>query len=217
MSLLLMRFSAKTVLVSGIAILLPIVAPLLQSAPKVVETAPAPLSPIRPDFPKTLEQEGAEGRVKVQFIVRPDGSLDKILVIDSTHDAFSQAAIEALKAVEWKPGTRNGVPISCRIILPVDFRFQNGNEKVDTIPEPIEPIRPKYPSKLRRAAIEGTVILRFLITNKGSVRDIQVVRSDYDQLIKPAIKAIEKTKWRPARLDGRPIQHYLEKSIQFNL
>ncbi|MBH27596.1 MAG: hypothetical protein CL786_06220 [Chloroflexi bacterium] len=64
--------------------------------------------------------------------------------------------------------------------------------------EPIAPIKlvPVYPRKAQKNGIEGCVILEFIVTERGEVKDPVVVRSQPNGIFeKSAIKAIKKAKY----------------------
>lgn len=76
-------------------------------------------------YPSMPRQEGIQGVVYVQFVVRKDGTVDKdnIEVLRSVHPHLDAEAIRAVKSMpEWKPGTQGGRPVAVYYKLP--FRFK---------------------------------------------------------------------------------------------
>jgi periplasmic protein TonB len=70
-----------------------------------------------------------------------------------------------------------------------------------------------YPKKARKAEIQGTVFVQFVIERDGSMSNIKVVRGvDPETLDKEAIRVISKLKpWKPAMQNGKTVR------VQYNL
>lgn len=90
-------------------------------------------------------------------------------------------------------------------------------EKADQPPKPIKLEPPRYPADLRRAGLIGEVKLRFIITTEGKVTDPFVVESNNPAFERPAIDALLKWKFEPARKGGRPVNTRIQQVIHFNL
>jgi TonB family protein len=82
--------------------------------------------------------------------------------------------------------------------------------------ELIEQTKPVYPALARTARVEGTVDLEGTITEEGKVKDLHVV-SGHPMLIDAAIKAVEKWRYRPAKLNGRLISCMVNIKVRFRL
>ena len=72
---------------------------------------------------------------------------------------------------------------------------------------PIVKVAPVYPRRAQQRGIEGYVLLEFLVTTSGAVRDPVVVESNppgiFDQA---AIRAALKFKYRPKVANGEPME-----------
>ncbi|MCS4102364.1 energy transducer TonB [Salinibacter ruber] len=75
-------------------------------------------------YPKFAKKAGIEGRVIVEFSVDDKGNVQRPMVTRGVHRQLNEAAIEAVKKQEFKPGTQQGEPVRMRISLPVLFRLQ---------------------------------------------------------------------------------------------
>ena len=80
----------------------------------------------------------------------------------------------------------------------------------------IKRVNPKYPSKARADRIQGTVILRAVISKDGDVADLSVVSGD-PLLVKTATKAVKQWKYRPYLLAGKPVAVNTEIIVNFTL
>lgn len=61
----------------------------------------------------------------------------------------------------------------------------------------------------------GTVVLQVMISPYGDIEDIKVVK-DIKSLTPEAVKCVKKWKFRPARLDGKPVRSTIIVAFTFN-
>jgi periplasmic protein TonB len=73
-----------------------------------------------------------------------------------------------------------------------------------TPPTPISNPQPAYPADAKAAGIEGTVVVKYVVTETGAVTNIQVVRGP-PELHAAVIAAMRSWRFRPATLDGQPV------------
>lgn len=87
-----------------------------------------------------------------------------------------------------------------------------------TAPVPVYRPQPPYPKSLRRAQVEGVVVLRAIIDAKGRVTEIEVLRGLHPKLDASAVKTVSGWKFEPARLteSGRPVAVPYTVSIVFS-
>jgi protein TonB len=62
-----------------------------------------------------------EGEVKLEAVIRGDGTVGDIRVVQGLRLGCTEAAIEALKRWRFRPGERNGVSVDVYFMLTVDF------------------------------------------------------------------------------------------------
>lgn len=74
-------------------------------------------------YPKQAREQGIEGELKLEFTVRPDGSVRNVEVVDSLHPLCDSAAVEGVRSVKFVPAKHNGKRIPIRMKLPVRFRI----------------------------------------------------------------------------------------------
>lgn len=77
----------------------------------------------------------------------------------------------------------------------------------------------KYPAKAREDGISGRVTVRFVVTDKGTVRQVKVMRGVEDSLDKEAVRVISSSsgKWYPGVKDGKRVNTRLLIPVVFNL
>jgi len=85
-------------------------------------------------------------------------------------------------------------------------------------PELVMLVPPVYPKDAEKKGIEGTVDLRILVTEKGTVDEVEITRSSgYPAMDEAAVRAAKRTRFRPAIKDGRRVAMWINYPIQFAL
>lgn len=75
-------------------------------------------------YPEQAKKEGIEGTVVVLATVNRDGPPDYTHVISSVDPSLDEAAVEAVKATNFKAARRNGIIQRGDITIPIRFRLQ---------------------------------------------------------------------------------------------
>ena len=76
-------------------------------------------------YPPAASEEGAQGRVVVEFVVGKDGSITNVRVVRPRHPARDREAVRVVSAMPtWVPGRNNGQPVKVTYTLPVTFKLQ---------------------------------------------------------------------------------------------
>lgn len=84
-------------------------------------------------------------------------------------------------------------------------------------PEAVTQIPPAYPPELRKAKVEGSVTLVFLLTEEGRVEAPRVENSTRPEFEKPALDAIRRWRFRPGMKDGQAVRTYIRVPIRFRV
>jgi TonB family protein len=77
--------------------------------------------------------------------------------------------------------------------------------------------RPEYPAELQQAGVEGTVIVRAVVSTSGVLLNPQVVNTVDARLAKLALDALAHWVYSPALLNGEPVEANTTISIDFRL
>jgi serine/threonine-protein kinase len=90
---------------------------------------------------------------------------------------------------------------------------------VDDLPEPLSCPVLNYPATMRRAGIEGRVLLQFVVETDGRVRPetVEVIESTHALFEAPAETTIAQCFFRPGRVDGVPVRVLVQMPIDFTL
>lgn len=75
-------------------------------------------------YPKIAEENGIEGRVMMQFIVRSTGEITDIKVARSVDPSLDKEAIRVISSMpKWIPGKQGGEAVNVRYTMPLTFRL----------------------------------------------------------------------------------------------
>ena len=108
--------------------------PFAADEPDALPTMPEPIGGMRGiqdevRYPPSARRARVEGRVRVQFVVAPDGKTYNVevtgLPADAPAEALDDMAYEAKRVIyasTWTPGMRAGEAVPVRMSWPVAFR-----------------------------------------------------------------------------------------------
>ena len=76
-------------------------------------------------YPEIARKAGVEGRVTVQAQIDVDGTVKRTKVVQTLGpNGCDEAAINAIRAVRWKPAKQRDRPVKVWIAVPVDFKLR---------------------------------------------------------------------------------------------
>jgi protein TonB len=87
----------------------------LDQKPRIVYQ-PAPI------YPPELARKNMQGTVYILFIVDKTGRTRDLKVQKSTHPAFENPALKAVRQWKFEPGKRKGQPVQFRMRVPITFQ-----------------------------------------------------------------------------------------------
>jgi protein TonB len=77
-------------------------------------------------------------------------------------------------------------------------------------------VQPQYPPLARQARVQGTVVLRAMISREGKIEHLQVV-SGPALLLKSAMDAVLQWRYRPYYLNNEPVEVETQVTVNFTL
>ena len=86
-----------------------------------------------------------------------------------------------------------------------------------TEPKKLSGPAPVYPEAARRARIQGVVVLECTIGKTGDVQSVKVLRGLPLGLTETAVDAVNKWKFQPSTLNGKPVEVLYILTVRFNL
>lgn len=82
---------------------------------------PVLLEKIEPEYPIVARRAGLGGRVTLQAVIAPDGSVESVEVLASINPIFNRAAVDAVRRWRYRPALMNGSPVRVYFTVVVDF------------------------------------------------------------------------------------------------
>lgn len=75
------------------------------------------------NYPSRARTMNVKGKVFVQFVIFPDGSVRDVEVIKGIGGGCDEEALRVVKEspIRWLPGKQRGVPVKVRMVLPITF------------------------------------------------------------------------------------------------
>lgn len=75
-------------------------------------------------YPQEALEQGFAGKVVVTFVVKKDGGIKNIEVIENPENSLSQEVVRTVKSSPlWTPGTINGKAVNVSYTLPIEFKL----------------------------------------------------------------------------------------------
>ena len=105
----------------------------------------------------------------------------------------------------------------------IDFRIPHVSEyftpkQVDRRPRILKPVTPVYPHQATINGIEGRVVLRFIVDEKGEVQDPEVIEAEPEGVFEEAaLAAIVKYKFIPATIGKKNVKCLAMMPIGFEI
>lgn len=94
----------------------------------------------------------------------------------------------------------------------------SGDFRSDSDVQPIVRVNPQYPPRAAERGITGWVHLEFTVTETGTVEDVRVIDADPPSMFnRAAIRAVQKWKYKPMMVGGKPVRWKTEVVLTFNL
>lgn len=84
-------------------------------------------------------------------------------------------------------------------------------------PVPVRTVPPTVPAAFKLTGAAGLVTLNFLVDDKGNVQEPTVVKSSHPELEEPALVAIKKWRFKPARKEGNAVSVRVTIPIKFEI
>lgn len=102
-----------------------------ESAPQVYTpgngvTLPSVVKTVHPEYTKEAKEARIQGTVLLDCVVLTDGKVGNVSVTRSLDSklGLDQAAVEAAKQWQFKPGTKDGKPVAVRVAIELTFTLK---------------------------------------------------------------------------------------------
>ena len=85
---------------------------------------PTLIRTVDPTYPAIAKAAQIEGNVVLAFVVRRDGTVADVQVLQALHPLLDDEAVKAVRQYVYKPGLRNGEPDAFPVQWTVSFRLR---------------------------------------------------------------------------------------------
>ena len=76
-------------------------------------------------YPMMARESDIQGRVFVNFVVEPDGSITNVAVLRGIGGGCDEEALRVVQSMpNWKPGKQRGSAVRCSFTVPIVFKLQ---------------------------------------------------------------------------------------------
>ncbi len=91
-------------------------------APNENLSAPVALYKVDPAYPADLRRDRVEGVVVLYAIIRSDGSVGEVRILEGVQDDLDHNASTALQKWHFRPATKDGLPVDLEAVIRVPFK-----------------------------------------------------------------------------------------------
>jgi TonB family protein len=100
-------------------------AELKQTEDKSKPTAPVAVNEVDPGYTAEAMRDRVEGTVTLYAVIRADGTVSDIKVLNSLDDRLDSSAMRALSRWKFRPATKNGEAIALEAVVQIPFRLHS--------------------------------------------------------------------------------------------
>ena len=87
-------------------------------------TAPSIVHEVRPDYTEEARRRSLSGDVVLEIVVRADGRVGNVRVVQGLGSGLDQRAIDAVRQWRFAPARRLGTPVDVMVEVAVEFRLR---------------------------------------------------------------------------------------------
>jgi TonB family protein len=175
---------------------------------------------------------GRQAMVKLSFDVDDHGNPVNFQVQKSSYDVWGGEAIALVSHWQFKPGTKNGVPVAVPVTLDLAWgsrdlsptaletlklALSEPGPAVTLRPVPIFNPLPPYTEEARKAGLEGTVVISLIVGIDGSPKNLLVIKPLGMGLDDSAIQTVSTWRFQPSILNGNPAEIPTTVEVNFRL
>ncbi|OQB94959.1 MAG: transport protein TonB [Verrucomicrobia bacterium ADurb.Bin122] len=166
------------------------------------------------------EGDYAAGTVVVEAIVGQDG-VPTFARATCKDCRLSLSAAQTVLRSRFQPALKDGAPVATQVRIPIVFTGRTEPtfdlNALDVKPQVLVTVPPAYPYELRKQGISGQVVMDFVVSPDGSVRDVEVRSATAPAFAASAITAMRGWRFKPGIRDGKAVSCRLSMPLMFEL
>jgi len=93
------------------------------SSPEDLVRPPVAVRKVDPKYIAAAAAERVEGNVLLYAVIRRDGQVDRIRLVQGIDERLDTSAVAAFAKWEFQPATRNGLPVDLEAVVQIPFRL----------------------------------------------------------------------------------------------
>jgi len=171
--------------------------------------APALIRKQEPQYSEDARRTRYQGTVLLYVEIDPEGKATNIKVQRGLGLGLDERAIEAVQSWQFKPGTKDGNPVTVMATIEINFRLLShwsiARQEFNTTEGAVKPTLRGFvypPECAPNSAAQ--ISLSADIDSDGHVTSARVMQSSNPALEQPAIEAVQKWIFTPARWQNAP-------------
>ena len=86
-------------------------------------SAPVALNKVDPAYPAELIRDKVEGTVVLYAVIRANGTVDSVRILQGVDGRLDQSAMRAIKLWRFRPGTKQGSAVDVEAVVQIPFRI----------------------------------------------------------------------------------------------
>jgi TonB family protein len=86
-------------------------------------SAPVPLRKVDPKYIASAVEDRIEGKIRLAAVIRIDGHVDSVKLLQPLDDRLDQSAAEAIDKWRFEPAVRNGQPVEVDAVIEIPFHL----------------------------------------------------------------------------------------------
>lgn len=85
---------------------------------------PALLREVKPDYTEQARRQGVEGDVVMEIVVRHDGTVGQVRVLEGLGHGLDERAVAAVRQWRFTPASRRGTPVDVLVEVAMEFKLR---------------------------------------------------------------------------------------------
>jgi periplasmic protein TonB len=87
-------------------------------------TPPEVLREVKPEYTQDARRRGLEGDVVLEIVVRRDGTVGEVKILQRLDSGLDQRAVEAVRQWRFSPARRHGTPVDVLVEVALEFKLR---------------------------------------------------------------------------------------------
>lgn len=167
----------------------------------------------QPSYTEKAYKNDVEGFVRIRLVLAATGDVKNMQVVKGLPDGLTEKAIEAAREIKFTPAQKDGRVVSQWATVEYNFIIIEDERRISDKAVILEQPPAQYTREACANRVEGTVVLRVLLTRRGEIGDIEVEKDLPFGLTGNAMEAARLIKFKPAENRGKPVN--VERRIEY--